>query len=59
VLGLNPHAGEAGHLGSEEIAVIEPVVAALRNEGMQLAGPLPADTAFLPDKDVPLGTRLL
>jgi 4-hydroxythreonine-4-phosphate dehydrogenase len=50
VLGLNPHAGEAGHLGREEIAVIEPVVAALRNEGMQLAGPLPADTAFLPDK---------
>jgi 4-hydroxythreonine-4-phosphate dehydrogenase len=50
VLGLNPHAGEAGHLGSEEIAVIEPVIAALRAEGMQLIGPLPADTAFLPDK---------
>ena len=50
VLGLNPHAGEAGHLGSEEIAVIEPVIVALRAEGMQLVGPLPADTAFLPGR---------
>jgi 4-hydroxythreonine-4-phosphate dehydrogenase len=50
VLGLNPHAGEAGHLGGEEITVIEPVIAALRAEGMQLVGPLPADTAFLPVK---------
>jgi len=50
VLGLNPHAGEAGHLGEEEITVIEPVVAALRGEGMHLVGPLPADTAFLPAK---------
>jgi 4-hydroxythreonine-4-phosphate dehydrogenase len=50
VLGLNPHAGEAGHLGGEEITVIEPVIAALRAEGMQLVGPLPADTAFLPGK---------
>ncbi|QNP41240.1 4-hydroxythreonine-4-phosphate dehydrogenase PdxA [Lysobacter solisilvae (ex Woo and Kim 2020)] len=50
VLGLNPHAGEAGHLGHEEIQVIEPVLAALREEGMQLVGPLPADTAFLPGK---------
>jgi 4-hydroxythreonine-4-phosphate dehydrogenase len=50
VLGLNPHAGEAGHLGREEIEVIEPVLAALRAEGMQLLGPLPADTAFLPAK---------
>ena len=48
VLGLNPHAGEAGHLGREEIAIIEPVLAGLRDEGMQLSGPLPADTAFLP-----------
>ena len=48
VLGLNPHAGEAGHLGREEIEVIEPVLAALRGEGLQLLGPLPADTAFLP-----------
>ncbi|GAB3378142.1 4-hydroxythreonine-4-phosphate dehydrogenase PdxA [Lysobacter fragariae] len=50
VLGLNPHAGEAGHLGREEIDVIEPVLATLRGEGMQLFGPLPADTAFLPAK---------
>ena len=50
VLGLNPHAGEAGHLGREEIDVIEPVLAALRGEGMELVGPLPADTAFLPQK---------
>ena len=50
VLGLNPHAGEAGHLGREEIEVIEPLLVALRNEGMQLIGPLPADTAFLPAK---------
>ncbi|MHB8912021.1 MAG: 4-hydroxythreonine-4-phosphate dehydrogenase PdxA [Lysobacter sp.] len=48
VLGLNPHAGEAGHLGREEIEVIEPVLERLRGEGMQLLGPLPADTAFLP-----------
>ena len=48
VLGLNPHAGEAGHLGREEIEVIEPVLAVLRGEGMRLPGPLPADTAFLP-----------
>jgi 4-hydroxythreonine-4-phosphate dehydrogenase len=50
VLGLNPHAGEAGHLGDEEITVIEPVMHALGGEGMQLIGPLPADTAFLPQK---------
>ncbi|MEJ7746679.1 MAG: 4-hydroxythreonine-4-phosphate dehydrogenase PdxA [Luteimonas sp.] len=50
VLGLNPHAGESGHLGREEIDTIEPVIALLRAEGMQLIGPLPADTAFLPEK---------
>ena len=50
VLGLNPHAGESGHLGSEEIEVIEPVLARLRADGMDLQGPLPADTAFLPAK---------
>lgn len=48
VLGLNPHAGEGGHLGREEIDVIIPVVEALRRDGMALRGPLPADTAFLP-----------
>lgn len=50
VLGLNPHAGEAGLLGSEEIHTIIPVLDALRAEGMLLIGPLPADTAFLPQK---------
>ncbi|MEQ4574994.1 MAG: 4-hydroxythreonine-4-phosphate dehydrogenase PdxA [Gammaproteobacteria bacterium] len=50
VLGLNPHAGESGHMGREEIEVIEPVLAALRGQGMHLVGPLPADTAFLPGK---------
>ena len=50
VLGLNPHAGESGHLGREEIDVIEPVLRHLRGEGLHLQGPLPADTAFLPSK---------
>ena len=50
VLGLNPHAGEGGHLGREEIDVIAPTLAALRAEGMRLDGPLSADTAFVPDK---------
>ena len=48
VLGLNPHAGEQGYLGREEIDIIIPALDALRAEGMDLRGPLPADTAFLP-----------
>ncbi|MBY6187157.1 4-hydroxythreonine-4-phosphate dehydrogenase PdxA [Marinobacter hydrocarbonoclasticus] len=48
VCGLNPHAGEGGHLGREELEVIEPTLAALRSEGMLLTGPLPADTLFQP-----------
>lgn len=48
VCGLNPHAGEGGHLGREEIEVIEPVLAELRARGMNLIGPLPADTLFTP-----------
>jgi 4-hydroxythreonine-4-phosphate dehydrogenase len=48
VLGLNPHAGEGGHLGREEIDVIAPTLAALRADGMRLEGPLSADTAFVP-----------
>jgi 4-hydroxythreonine-4-phosphate dehydrogenase len=48
VLGLNPHAGESGHLGREEIEVIAPVIAQLQNEGLNLRGPIPADTAFAP-----------
>lgn len=50
VLGLNPHAGEGGHLGEEEIRVMAPILDGLRAEGMQLDGPLPADTAFVPAK---------
>lgn len=50
VAGLNPHAGESGHMGREEIDIIEPVLQQLRAEGMQLLGPLPADTLFNPDK---------
>jgi 4-hydroxythreonine-4-phosphate dehydrogenase len=46
VLGLNPHAGEGGHLGREELEVIIPTLESLRSEGMNLLGPLPADTAF-------------
>ena len=48
VCGLNPHAGEGGHLGTEEIDTIEPVLDALRIKGLNLTGPLPADTAFVP-----------
>ncbi|GJN56277.1 4-hydroxythreonine-4-phosphate dehydrogenase 1 [Pseudomonas tohonis] len=48
VCGLNPHAGEGGHLGREEIEVIEPCLQRLRHEGLNLVGPLPADTLFTP-----------
>lgn len=50
VLGLNPHAGEGGHMGREEIDVIEPVLDQLRARGLNLTGPLPADTAFVPER---------
>jgi len=50
VLGLNPHAGEDGHLGREELDLIIPLLERLRARGMDLVGPLPADTAFLPAK---------
>jgi 4-hydroxythreonine-4-phosphate dehydrogenase len=50
VAGLNPHAGEGGHLGDEEIRVIGPALQALRAEGLRLDGPLPADTLFTPDR---------
>lgn len=46
VCGLNPHAGEAGHLGREEIEIIAPTLDALRARGLRIDGPLPADTAF-------------
>ncbi len=48
VAGLNPHAGESGHLGREEIDIIVPLLEQLRSEGMNLGGPLPADTLFNP-----------
>ena len=48
VSGLNPHAGESGHLGREEIDIIEPVLDNLRKSGIHLTGPLPADTLFTP-----------
>lgn len=46
ICGLNPHAGEDGHLGSEEITTITPVIKKLREQGLDLTGPLPADTLF-------------
>jgi 4-hydroxythreonine-4-phosphate dehydrogenase len=48
VCGLNPHAGENGHLGSEELEVIIPTLKKLRADGINLVGPLPADTLFIP-----------
>lgn len=48
VCGLNPHAGEDGHLGTEEIDTISPVIDASRQQGMDIIGPLPADTLFTP-----------
>jgi 4-hydroxythreonine-4-phosphate dehydrogenase len=48
VCGLNPHAGEGGHLGHEEIDIIDPTLERLRSEGLDLRGPLPADTLFTP-----------
>jgi 4-hydroxythreonine-4-phosphate dehydrogenase len=50
VCGLNPHAGESGHLGREEIEVIEPVIKSLATRGLRLRGPVPADTAFIPSQ---------
>jgi 4-hydroxythreonine-4-phosphate dehydrogenase len=48
VCGLNPHAGEGGYLGTEDAAIIAPVIDALSRQGLKLRGPLPADTAFTP-----------
>jgi len=48
VCGLNPHAGENGHMGTEEIEIISPVLDKLREQGLNLSGPLPADTLFTP-----------
>jgi len=49
VLGLNPHAGERGLLGDEEERIIEPALAIARDAGLHVTGPLPPDTAFIPD----------
>lgn len=48
VCGLNPHAGESGHLGREEVEVITPVLESIRAQGIDVVGPLPADTVFTP-----------
>lgn len=58
VCGLNPHAGEGGHLGREEIEILEPTLEALRAEGMNLIGPLPADTLFT-EKNLAQGDAVL
>jgi len=50
VCGLNPHAGEDGHLGTEEQQIIEPCLNRLKSQGYNLVGPLPADTLFVPEK---------
>lgn len=50
VAGLNPHAGESGHLGREEVDIIVPVIEELRGAGLQLTGPMPADTLFNPER---------
>ena len=49
VCGLNPHAGEGGYLGSEEIEIINPLIKQLNHQGLNLTGSVPADTAFTPD----------
>lgn len=48
VCGLNPHAGESGHLGDEEVRIISPALARMRERGINVTGPVPADTAFVP-----------
>jgi 4-hydroxythreonine-4-phosphate dehydrogenase len=50
VCGLNPHAGEDGHLGREEIDIISPVITNLSQQGIDLSGPWPADTIFVAEK---------
>lgn len=50
VLGLNPHAGEGGHLGHEDAQIIQKVIEACKTEGINALGPIPADTAFTPTR---------
>lgn len=49
ILGLNPHAGESGQIGSEEIEVLEPAINNLKTQGLDVVGPMPGDSAFLPE----------
>ena len=58
VCGLNPHAGEQGHMGREEIEVITPTLERLRSQGWHVTGPLPADTLFYPPHSAPYDTIL-
>ena len=58
VCGLNPHAGERGHLGREEIDVIAPAIAGARAQGLDVEGPLPADTLFTPARLEPFDAVL-
>jgi 4-hydroxythreonine-4-phosphate dehydrogenase len=50
VSGLNPHSGESGHLGTEDLEVISPAIAKAQKEGIAASGPIPADTLFVPDR---------
>ena len=50
VAGLNPHSGESGHLGREDIEVVRPAIAAARTAGIDASGPIPADTLFVPER---------
>jgi 4-hydroxythreonine-4-phosphate dehydrogenase len=50
VAGLNPHSGESGHFGTEDMDIIAPAVAGARNAGIEASGPLPADTLFVPER---------
>ena len=49
VCGLNPHAGEQGHLGTEEVEIVSPIIEGFKRKGFQIFGPLPADTIFVPE----------
>ena len=50
VAGLNPHSGESGHMGREDLDVISPALAAAKKEGIDVSGPIPADTLFVPER---------
>lgn len=58
VLGLNPHAGENGYLGSEELEIINPMIKEMQNQGVSIKGTIPADTAFTPENLAGVGVVL-